>query len=115
METQEEAGGTQVVWWNLAAMSQEDKEQAEKQWKERKRGRAYQGVRSTGDDVESEAKWCQESLGKVLDASAKKIRICARLKRWWNGEIKERRSQLERDKRRRCRSVATAQAKAELQ
>jgi len=29
MEKEEEAGGTQVVGWNLAAMSQEDKEQAE--------------------------------------------------------------------------------------
>jgi hypothetical protein len=54
-------------------------------------------------------------LSKVLDATAKKIMICAHSKRWWNGKIKEKRSQHGREKRRRCRSAATAQAKAELQ
>jgi len=115
MEKQVQAEGTQVVGWNLAAMSQEDEEQAEKCWKERARGRAYLGEKSTGDEVESKAEWCQEALSKVLDPTAKKIRICARSKRWWNGEITEKRSQLGREKRRRCRSAATAQAKAELQ
>jgi hypothetical protein len=37
------------------------------------------------------------------------------LKQWWNGGIKERRSQLGGAKRRRRRSAATAQAKSELQ
>ena len=115
MEKQEEAEGTQIVGWNLAAMSQEDEEQAEKLWKERARGRAYLGEESMGDEVESEAEWCQEALSKVLNATAKKIRKCACSKRWWNGEIKEKRSQLGREKRRRRRSEATAQAKAELQ
>jgi hypothetical protein len=40
VENQEESGGTQVVGWNLAAMSQEDKEQAEKLWGEQAKGRA---------------------------------------------------------------------------
>jgi len=58
---------------------------------------------------------CQATLGKVLDAKAKKIRICAQLKRWWNGEIKERRSALGREKRRGRRSEGAGHAKAELQ
>jgi len=115
MEKQEEGGGTQVVGWNLVAMSLEDKEQAEKLWKERAKGRAYLGVRSIGDDVERNAKWCQEVLGKELDASAKKITICARSRSWWNGEIKKRRSQLGREKRRRRRSAATAQLQKWMQ
>jgi hypothetical protein len=61
-------------------MLQQDKVQAEKVWRERARGRAYLGVESTGDDVESKAEWCQEALGKVLDPSVKKIRICTWLK-----------------------------------
>jgi hypothetical protein len=72
------------------------------------------GEESTGDEVESEAKWCQEALSKVLDTTAKKITICTHSKRWWNSEIKEKRSQLRREKRRRCRSAVTAQAKAKL-
>jgi hypothetical protein len=43
------------------------------------------------DEVEQEAVWCQETLSKDLDAEAKKIRLCARSKRWWDGEIEERR------------------------
>jgi hypothetical protein len=96
-------------------MSQKDMEQAEKLWKERARGRAYLDVESTGDDVESEAEWCQEVLGNVFNASAKEVSICTQSRRWWNGEIKHRRSKLGREKSRRSRSAETAQAKAELQ
>ena len=70
---------------------------------------------STGDNIESEAERCQEALGKVLDATAREMRICARSQRWWNGEIKPRTRQLVRDRRRRRRSVATGKAKEELQ
>jgi len=115
MARQEKAGGPQVVGWNLAAILQEDQEQAEKLWREWARGRAYLGVESTGDDVKSKAVWCQESLGNVLDTTAEKITICTRSKRCWNGEIKERWSQLGREKRRRRRSAATAQSNARLQ
>jgi hypothetical protein len=52
-------------------MSEEDKEQAEKLWRERARGRAYMEVASTDDDEENEAEWCLEALGKVLYAAAK--------------------------------------------
>jgi hypothetical protein len=112
---QEEADHVQVTGWNLAAMSKEDEEAAEKLWRELESERAHQGEECTGDDVEREAEWCQEVLSKVLDAKAKKIGICAWSKRWWNGEIKERRSALGREKKRGRRSEAAARAKAELQ
>jgi len=67
----------QVMGWNLAAMSQEDQEAAEKLWKELERERAQLGEECMGDDVERKAEWCQSTLSKVLDAKAKKIRICA--------------------------------------
>jgi len=59
LEKLEEAGGTQDVGWNLVAILQEHKEQAEKLWGEQARVRACLGVESTGDDVESKAEWCQ--------------------------------------------------------
>jgi hypothetical protein len=105
----------QVIGWNLAAMSKEDEKAAEKLWKELEGHRARLDEECTGDEVEREAEWCQETLSKVLDAKAKKIRICARSKRWWNGEIKERSCALGREKRRGKRSEAAAHAKAELQ
>jgi len=96
-------------------MSKEDEEAAEKLWKALERDRAQLGEECTGDNVERDAEWCQATLSKDLDAKAKKIRIWARSKTWWNGEIKERRSAVGREKRRGRRSEAAAHAKAELQ
>jgi len=115
MQEQEEAGGTPVVGWNQAAMFQRDWEHAGRLRRERARGRAYLGVESTGGDAESEAEWSQVALGKVLNATAKKIVICAHSKGWWNGEIKLRRSPLGKKTRRRCRLAESAQGKDKLQ
>jgi hypothetical protein len=38
MLNQEDTGGTQVVGWKLAAMTQEDMERVEKLWREHKMG-----------------------------------------------------------------------------
>ena len=48
------------------------------------------------------AAWCQEAMCSVLDATAKKIRIYARLTQWGNADIKERRRTVGRERRRRC-------------
>ena len=104
-----------IIRWNLASLSKEEKEAAENPWRELERERAQLGKKCMGDNVEREAESCQETLSKVLDAKAKKIRICTRSKRWWNSEIKESRSALGRGKRRGRRSEAAARAKAELQ
>jgi hypothetical protein len=37
---------------------------------------------STEAEVEQEAAGCQEAMSSVLDATAKKIRICSNSKRW---------------------------------
>jgi len=115
MEIQEEAGGTQVIRGNLAAMTQDDVEVSEELWRQWAAEWAHLGAESMGDEVESEAKWFREALIKVLNPTAKQITICMHSKRWWNGEIKEMRSQMDRKKRRRRWSAATAQAKAERQ
>ena len=115
VDKQDEADHVQVIGWNLAAMSKEDEEAAENDWKELERDRAHRGEEGTGDDVEREAKWCKATVSEVLDAKAKKIGTCARSKRWWNGEIKGRISALGTEKRRGRRSGAAARAKAELQ
>jgi hypothetical protein len=54
-------------------------------------------------------------MGSVLDATTKKIRFCARSKRWWNADIKERRRSGERERRRRQHAEEAHRAKAELQ
>ena len=62
-----------------------------------------------------EVAWCQEALSSVLHATAKKIRIGARSKRWWNAHIKERRRTFARERRRRRNSEEAARAEVELQ
>jgi len=46
--------------------------------------RAHLDAECTADEVDREAGWCQEEMGNVIDATAKKIKMCARSKRWWN-------------------------------
>jgi hypothetical protein len=89
-----------VIGWNLAVMSKAAEEAAEKLSSDRERERAHLDEECMGDNVEREAKWCQETINKVLDAKAKIIRIRARSRRSWNSEIKERGSTLGRQKRR---------------
>jgi len=115
MEKQEEAGGTQVIGWDLAAMSQEDMEVNEELWRKRAKERAHLGAKSMQDEVESEADSCQEALSKVLEAPAKHITACAPSKRSWNGEIQEKRSQLGRKLRRWRWSAETADGNIGLQ
>jgi hypothetical protein len=94
MEKQEDAGFTQAVWWNQAAMLHEDMEQADKLWRQRATGLAYLAVESTGNDVESEAEWCQKALGQALDTATTKLRICTQSTSCCNGELIKRRSPL---------------------
>jgi hypothetical protein len=54
-------------------------------------------------------------MGNVPDATAKKIRICARSKRWWNADIKKSRKAVDREKMTKRNSEEAARANAELQ
>jgi hypothetical protein len=82
VDRQQEADHERVVVWNLAAMTRKDTEAAEKLWMEIAKERAQLEPECTEDDVDQEAAWCQEAMSSVLDATAKKIRICARSKRY---------------------------------
>jgi len=90
-DRQEEADHESVVVWNLAGMTEEHLEAAEKLWRELAKERAHLSAECTADEVEHEAAWCQEAMSSDLNATAKKITICTRSKRWWNADIKERR------------------------
>jgi len=115
VDWQEEAGHERVVGWYIAAMTEEDAKAAEKLWMELAKGRAHLDAECTAEEVEQEAAWCQEAMGNILDATAQKIRICAKSKRWWNADIRERRKTVGREKRSRRNSEESAKAKAECQ
>jgi hypothetical protein len=114
VDRQKEAGHERVAGWNIAAMTEEDAKAAEKLWMELAKERAHLDAECTADEVEQEATQSQEAMGKVLDGTAKKIRIRAKSKRWWNANIRARRKAVGREKRRRRNLEEAAKAKAEL-
>jgi len=115
VDRQEEADHESIVGWNLAAMKEKDTEAVEKLWMEFAKARAQLDAECTEYGVEQEATWCQEALISVLDATAKKIRICAMSKRWSNTNLQERRRTVGRERRRRQNSEEAARMKADLQ
>jgi len=64
-------------------MTEKDAEAAEMLWIELAKDRTQLDAECTEDKVEHEAAWCHEAMSSVLDATAKKIRICASLKKWF--------------------------------
>jgi len=84
VDRQEEADHERVIGWDLAAMTKEDAEAADKLWIELVKERTQLDAECTEDEQEQETAWCQEAMSCVLEATAKKIRICARSNRWWN-------------------------------
>jgi hypothetical protein len=115
VDSQEEAGHERVVGWNLAAITEEDAKAVEKLWMELEKETADLDAECTSDEVEQVATSCQEALGNVLDATAKKIRIYAKFKRCWNADIWERRKAVGSEKQMGQNSEEAAKAKAELQ
>ena len=95
--------------------TEKNAEAAEKLWREFAKERALLDAECTEEEVEKESAWCQEAMSIVLDAKAKKIRICTRSKRWWNADIKERTRTVGRERRRRPNTVEAPRAKAEVQ
>lgn len=51
---------------------------------------------ATLESLEEEISWIQTKLVEVLDEHVRKITICTRSKRWWNEDIRTKRSQLGR-------------------
>ena len=82
----------------MAVMTEEDPEAAEEIWAEPAKERAHVDAECTKDEGEQEAACCQEAMNSILNATAKKIRICAILKRWWLTDITERRKVVGREK-----------------
>jgi len=111
----EEADHAMEVRWNLAAMTKEDVKAAEKIRMEQANKRAPLHAKCTANEVEEEAVWCQEVMGSIRDATVQRISICAKAKRLWNADIKERRNVVGRQKKRRLNMEQAARAKAELQ
>ena len=56
---------------------------------------------SSRQDLEDEIEWIHDTLIDVLNSHTKVVTICARSKRWWSDEIREKRRTLGRATRKR--------------
>jgi len=85
----EEAIHKRVVRWNLAEMTEKNTKAAEMLCMELSKERAHLEAAWTEEQVEQEAAWYQEPMTRVFDGTAKTIRICTKLMKWWNVDIKQ--------------------------
>jgi uncharacterized protein involved in tolerance to divalent cations len=87
----------------------ENYEKAQKYWKDKSSKRPVVTEESSGEDLQKEAEWIQRNFANHLNRCCKKVKVCARSKRWWNEEIAENRRILGSLKRARRRGEATQQ------
>jgi len=62
-------------------MMEKDGAAAEKQRTELAKERAHRDAECSEHEMEKETTWCQEAMSSVLEAMAKRIRICDKSKR----------------------------------
>jgi hypothetical protein len=88
------------IRWDISHMTDDEKEEAELLWLEAGESRVILNDYSFCEDIEAEAKWIEETFIQILDKKARRLRLCARSKRWWNEIIEAKRKALSRAKRR---------------
>jgi len=102
-----------VTGWDIDGLkSEEEKEnyqKAKKYWKDKSSERPILTEESSEEELQKEAEWIQRNFANHVNRCCKKVRVCARSKRWWNEEITENRRILGSLKRARRRGEATQQ------
>jgi hypothetical protein len=91
--------------WSLAPLlgntedAQNRRKDASQEWALALSGHAPLTDESTRAELEAQATDLQQATVNMLNKFAKKIKLCARSKRWWSEEIAQRRRDLGRAKR----------------
>jgi len=84
-----------VMGWDIHGLKSEEKkenfEKAQIQWRDKSSKRPVLDENSSGEELQKEAEWIQRNFVNHLNRCCKKVRVCARSKRWWNEEIAENR------------------------
>jgi len=102
-----------VTGWDINGLKSEEEkenyEKAQKYWRDKSLKRPVLNEESSGEELQKEAEWIQWNFAYHLNRCCKKVKVCARSKRWWNEEIAENRRILGSLKRARRRGEATQQ------
>jgi hypothetical protein len=92
---------SKITGWDIDKMEEEDLKEAKELWGRLMGDREILSEVSAIPELEEEAIAIRESLTDVLNQKAKKLRVCARSKRWWSQTIMEKRRILGHWKRER--------------
>jgi len=102
-----------VTGWDIDGLKSDEEnenyEKAKTEWKDKSAKRPILNERSSGEELQSEAGWIQRNFVNHLNRCCKKVKVCARSKRWWTVEIAESRKILGSIKRARKRGEASQQ------
>ena len=102
-----------ITGWDIDGPKLKEEEEsykkAQKEWRDKSSKRPVLDENSSGDDLQMEAEWIQQNFVNHLNRCCKKIKVCARSKRWWTAEITENRKILGSIKRARRKGEASQQ------
>jgi len=102
-----------ITGWDIDGLKSKKEEEnykkAQKEWKDKSLKRPVLDEKSSGDELQREAEWIQRNFVNHLNMCCKKVKVCARSKRWWNAEIAENRKILGSIKRARKKGEASQQ------
>ncbi|KAI0998334.1 hypothetical protein K3495_g9861 [Podosphaera aphanis] len=90
---------TEATGWAIKNMINEQEQEAQMAWHNMSNQRPYLSDNSSQTELNEEAQWITETLTSVLDQHVKKLRVCARSKRWWSQELNEARSSFKTPRR----------------
>jgi len=102
-----------ITGWDIDGLKLKEEEEnykkAQKEWKDKSLKRPILDEKSSGEDLQKEAEWIQQNFVNHLNRCCKKVKVCARFKRWWTAEIAENRKILGSRKRARKKGEASQQ------
>jgi len=82
-----------ITGWDIDGLKSKEEEEkytnAQKDWKDKSSKRPVLDEKSSGDELQREAEWIQRNFVNHLNGCCKKIKVCAKSKRWWTVEIAE--------------------------
>jgi len=102
-----------ITGWDIDGLKSKEEEEkykkAQKEWKDKSSKRPVLDENRGEEDSQNEAEWIQRKFVNHLIRCCKKIKVCARSKRWWTVEIAENRKTLGWIKRARKRGEVLQQ------
>ena len=83
---------SEVTGWAIKEINDDQERAAKIMWNQLSGQRPLVNEGSNYLDLDGEAQWISDTFTTVLDQHFRKLRVCARSKRWWSQDISESRS-----------------------